>query len=91
MFLVVVEVEAAVHTGGVIVIVALALALVTTLIVGANNSALATIQLVVLQVDARFATGVGVTNADTILAVLLRATGLIAAAAVRRIGLGIHA
>lgn len=91
MILVVVGVEAAVRTGGVIVIFALAVALVTALIVGANNAALATIQLVVLQIDTCFAAGVGVTNAHPILAVFLGTAGLIAAAAVRFIGLGIHA
>jgi hypothetical protein len=63
MVLVVVGVEAAVHTGGFIVVVALAVAVIADLAHTADVAALATIGLVLVQVDAGIAAAIGVTNA----------------------------
>jgi hypothetical protein len=91
MVLVVVGVEAAVDTGGVVVIIAFTLAVVASLIAGANDAALATIQLVVFQVDTGPITGVGVADALAVFAVFLGTTSLIAGTTVCFIGLRVHA
>jgi hypothetical protein len=92
MILVMIEVETAVHTGSlVVVIIALTLALVTILAGGADYAAPATIEVVVLQVDAGLTAGVGVANALSCFTDFLRTTRLIAAAAVRCIALRIDA
>lgn len=91
MILVMVGVEAAVLTGGLVVIFAFAVAVVTDLAGDANDAAFTTIELVAFEVHAGFAARVVVTDALARLALLLRTTRLIAAAAVRGVGLGVHA
>lgn len=91
MVLVLVGIEAAVDARRLIVVVAFAIAVVADLAHAADVAALATIELVPLQVDAGVAAGVGVTNAYTGLAVFFSRTGLVAAAAVRWIGLWVYA
>jgi hypothetical protein len=86
MLLVVVEIEAAVFTRGLVIVTAFTLTIVAGLGRGANLSAFTTICLVGLQIHAYLIADVGAAYTLSLETDLFRPAGLIAAAAVRRVG-----
>jgi hypothetical protein len=86
MLLVIVEVEAAVLACGLVVVAAFALAVIAYLGRSANDTARATIRLVVFEIDTNLIADVGAAYTLSLETDLFRPAGLIAAAAVRRVG-----
>jgi hypothetical protein len=91
MLLVVVEIEAAVFTRGLVIVTAFTLTIVAGLGRGANLSAFTTICLVGLQIHAYLIADVGAAYTLAFKADLFRPTGLIAVATMRWVGLGVDA
>ncbi len=88
---IIVEIEAAVDARGVVLVAAGALAVFAALVGGADSTTLAAIFFIGTQVDACLPAGVERTEALPGVADFVRSAGLIAAAAVRFIDLGVDA